>query len=343
MKSQLLNSINNITYQDTLTPVPTAGEVLVRVHAAGICGSDIPRIYTTGAHVHPIIPGHEFSGEVVELGTSVDSKWSGKRVGIFPLIPCKQCPCCIEKKYEMCTNYNYLGSRCNGGFAEYVAVPEWNLIELPDNVSYEAAAMLEPMAVAAHAVRAITDDLRGDLLTKRIAVCGLGTIGLLIAMLLKSQGAEDLLLIGNKESQRKAVEALGINPECYHAYGNIKSEKADIIFECVGKNETITQAINLCSPGGRIMLVGNPHSDMSFDKDIYWKILRSQITLKGTWNSSYIGDETDDWHFVLNLLKEKKINPETLISHKFSLEDLQQGLHIMRDKSEDYIKIMCIQ
>ena len=92
---------------------------MIEVQAAGICGSDIPRIFTTGTYHFPTIPGHEFSGKVVEVFDESGVSWLGKRVGIFPLIPCKECAPCQKEAYEMCTNYNYLGSRCDGGFAEY--------------------------------------------------------------------------------------------------------------------------------------------------------------------------------------------------------------------------------
>ena len=152
MKAYVLDSISDIKIKDIETPKCLPGEVLVEVKAAGICGSDIPRIYKTGTYHFPLIPGHEFSGEVVKAYDD-DSDWKNKRVGIFPLIPCMKCAQCHSKKYEMCRDYSYLGSRTDGGFAEYVRVPTWNLINLPDTVSYEQAAMLEPMSVAVHAAR----------------------------------------------------------------------------------------------------------------------------------------------------------------------------------------------
>lgn len=155
MKAWVLHGADDIRYEEIERPQPADCEVLVRVQAAGICGSDVPRIYKTGAHVHPLIPGHEFSGIVEKTGTSTNPEWEGKRVGVFPLIPCRECIPCRKRQYELCRNYSYLGSRRNGGFAEYVLVPEWNLIELPANVSFTEAAMLEPMAVAVHAMRRV--------------------------------------------------------------------------------------------------------------------------------------------------------------------------------------------
>lgn len=345
MQAYVINGVNDLQLKNVNIPELGLGEVLVRVMACGICGSDVPRIYKTGAHVHPLIPGHEFAGEVVSLGAEADENWLGKRVGVFPLIPCGECGPCTNKQYEMCRNYSYLGSRRDGGFAEYVAVPQENLIELPKEVSFEVAAMLEPMAVAVHAMRGI-----GVGVTDAVAVCGMGTIGLLLLMFLQEMGVTNIYVIGSKESQKKMAVLAGVGVEDFCDTNSCDCEKwlaektagrgVDVFFECVGKNETILQAINMTIPGGRVMLVGNPYSDMMLDKAIYWKILRNQLTLRGTWNSSFTHEENDDWHYVLQRLEENEICPDKLISHRFSLSGLEKGLEIMRDKLEDYVKIM---
>lgn len=331
MKAQVLHGIGNLRYEDIEKPQLKEGWVMVKVMAAGVCGSDIPRIYKTGAHVHPIVLGHEFSGKVVETFDK-NSRWNGKRVGVFPLIPCGKCASCKKKMYEMCSNYNYLGSRCNGGFAEYAAVPEWNLIELQDNVTYRQAAMMEPMAVAVHAMRRFS-------IVKDSSVCviGLGTIGLLLTMFLKCEGIENVYVIGNKEMQKKYVMELGIAEENY----NVEHISPDYVFECVGKNETVNKAIELAAPAGNVVMVGNPYSDMIISKNLYWEILRKQLKISGTWNSSYTGEVSDDWHYVLNKLERKEIVPERFITHEYSIDDIQTGMKIMRDKTQEYVKIMC--
>lgn len=351
MNAWVLEDINDFRYEEVENPELKKDWVIVKVKAAGICGSDIPRVYQTGAHVKPLIIGHEFSGQV-EQTNEEDSDWIGKRVGIFPLIPCGKCGPCTNKQYEMCRNYNYLGSRCNGGFAEYVAVPKANLIELDDKVTFEQAAMLEPMAVAVHSMRrgfSLLDDV-SKLADATVAVCGLGTIGLLLVMFLKQAGVKNILVAGNKEFQKQQVTKLGI-PE--NAYCNIKDcdlvewikektngDGVDLFFECVGKNETVNQAIDAAKPAAGVVLVGNPYSDMNFEKNLYWKILRNQLKVTGTWNSSFTGDEDDDWHYVVKCLADGSVNPEDLISHRYSLEDIIKGFEIMRDKTEDYVKIM---
>lgn len=348
MKAWVLYDIGDLRYEEVAEPSLTGREVLVAVRAAGICGSDIPRIYENGAHKMPLIPGHEFCGEVIKTGGNVSGSWMGKRVGVFPLIPCKGCRPCISRKYEMCRQYDYLGSRRDGGFAEYVAVPEWNLIELPENVSYEEAAMLEPMAVAVHAVRRMETGP-----ADKVIVCGLGTIGLLLLMFLMERGIDNVLVIGNKTYQKRCALELGLSEDNYcdsrtqdvREWAMLRTEGygADVFFECVGKNETVAQALDLTAPAGRICMVGNPHSDMKLEQDIYWKLLRHQLTVMGSWNSSYTGESDDDWQYVLQLLQQNRIKPSKLISHRYAMKDLREGFEIMKNKTENYVKIMMIR
>lgn len=147
MKAWVLHEIGDIRWEEVEQPVPGEQEVLLRVRAAGICGSDVPRIYTNGTYSYPLIPGHEFAGEVMACGEGVSEEWLGQRTGIFPLIPCRECGPCRQGYYELCRHYSYLGSRRAGGFAEYVAVPVWNLLKLPEQVAFEEAAMLDRKSV----------------------------------------------------------------------------------------------------------------------------------------------------------------------------------------------------
>lgn len=353
MKAWVLHNIGDVRYEDVDIPSVSEKEVLVKVRAVGICGSDIPRIYRDGAHRMPLIPGHEFSGEVVEVGSISDMKWLHKRVGVFPLIPCFSCAACKKGRHEMCRQYDYLGSRRDGAFAEYVTVPVENLIELPDNVTFEQAAMLEPMSVAVHAMRKVAVKQ-----TDVVVVCGLGTIGIFLVMLLLECGVKNVLAVGNKDFQRDKVVELGLagsqfcdsRQEDVETWVDLHTDKAraDVFFECVGRNETVLQALNLTAPGGSICLVGNPYTDMHFDKQSYWKILRNQLNITGTWNSSFFSGRADDkqrdtdWSYVLGLLAKEQIAPEQFVSHRLNLEHLDKGFCIMRDKTEDYLKVMAV-
>lgn len=345
MKAYVLHDIDDFRLEEVQKPEPGPGEVLVEVRAAGICGSDIPRIYKTGTYSYPLIPGHEFSGVVTGLGEGTDETWMGRRVGLFPLIPCRRCKPCLGEQYEMCRSYGYIGSRRDGGFAEYVRIPRWNLVALPDNVSFEQGAMLEPMAVAVHAMRR-ADPLPED----RVVICGLGTIGLFLLMFLKERGIENVLAIGNKDIQREKALALGVSEDCWfdtrtgdvNAWLSEREHEADLFFECVGRNEVLAQAVSHTACGGRVVTVGNPASDMTLERQTYWKILRNQLTVVGTWNSSYNGKPEDDWHYVMDRLADGRIQPERMITHRLDFDNMERGFRLMRDKTEEYVKVMGI-
>lgn len=377
MKAYVLEGIGQLKYKEVSMPVLNEGEVLVEVKAAGICGSDIPRIFETGTYHFPTIPGHEFSGVVVEdnsenssqgmrdeakpgeseakepgtepLGIKESVRWKGKRVGIFPLIPCKKCPACQKNQYEMCTHYNYLGSRCDGGFARYVAVPEWNLIELPDCVSYEEAALLEPASVALHSVRRL--DFKEPV--ESVTLLGLGTIGVIITEWLKIYGVQKVFATGHSEDHGKLMQKVA---DANYKYCNAKetnvpewvadvtSDKGtDVVFDCVGTSQSLTDAIACVRPGGQIVIVANPKDGVELPKDIYWKILRKQIRVTGTWNSSFTHDIADDWHTVLEKTAAGELKLQELISHKFPFERLTDGLDVMREKKEYRNKVMIVR
>ncbi len=345
MKAYVVKENGILEYTDIAKPQIKDDEALVKVMSTGICGSDIPRIYGGGAYFYPLVCGHEFSGVVEEVGNNADPGLNGKRVGVFPLLPCGKCDQCRNSKYELCRKYGYLGSRQDGGFAQYVAVPAWNVIELPDTASFEAGAMLEPMCVAVHAMRRVkfaADD--------KIVIFGSGTIGLFMMMFLLEAGYKNVFVIGNKDLQKNKAAQLGLPADdfCDSRTENVNEwikEKTDgaganVLFECVGRNETVSQCLQNAAYEASVVFVGNPASDMQISKKDWWIILRRQLRITGTWNSSYTQSEDDDWHYVLKRLKDGRIDPEALITHRFSFADLSRGFELMRDRSEEFIKVM---
>ncbi len=356
MKAWVLHDIGNISLDEVEKPLPGKGEVLVRVKAAGICGSDIPRIYETGAHIMPLIPGHEFSGIVESVGEKADKNWIGKRVAVCPKIPCGYCSECKKGNLNSCISYDYIGSRRDGAFAEYVVAPVPNLLEIPEEVSFEAAAMMEPLAVAVNAVRT---GIMGNFNLSQdspIAVWGLGTVGLMVVSLLQDANYRNIYVIGKREGHKKRALSLGIAGDHYcdtnaadpvRWIKEISGGGVSLLFECVGRNECITGGIESLSSGGMLVLVGNPYSDMNLPKDTYWNILRKQLTVKGIWNAAFFEEKTiygpiNDWNYALLRLSERVINSKDLITHQYSIEDLDAGFNIMKKKEEDYCKIMMV-
>jgi L-iditol 2-dehydrogenase len=304
------------------------------VKAAGICSSDIPRIFTKGTYHFPTIPGHEFSGIVFSVGSDEDSALVGKHVGIFPLIPCKQCEQCQQKHYEMCKSYDYVGSRRDGGFAEFVAVPIWNLVLLADNISFRAAAMLEPISVALHATK-----IAGVKESDHVAVIGTGMIGICAAQWANKYKAESVLVIGRNSSKRQLVENCNLS---YSIYSDIEGLQFDVVIEAVGTPDSISQAISHTKPGGTVVLMGNPSGDINLSQSVYWQILRKQLVIKGTWNSSYDGLNKSDWTESVSALLDNSINVEPLISHIYPQNELMVGLTLMKEHKEPYCKVMTL-
>ena len=333
MKAYVLHGINDLRYDDIPIPSCPPGWAIVKVRAAGICSSDIPRIFTKGTYHFPTIPGHEFAGEVYAVGDSCDSAWIGKKVGVFPLIPCRHCSQCAEKHYEMCSNYDYLGSRRDGGFADFVAVPVWNLIALSLSIDYKTAAMLEPLSVALHAIK------QGGCQTgNNVAVIGTGMIGISAAQWARKYGAKSVTIIGRNESKRKIIEKCNLSYETCSNVDNLA--QYDFVLEAVGTPSAITMAVNATRPGGTILLMGNPSGDILLSQNDYWRILRSQLTLKGTWNSSFDGLNNSDWTEAVSALTRNEIITEPLITHCFPQERLADGLLLMKEHNEPYCKIM---
>lgn len=332
MKAYVLHEVNDLRYEDVPMPEYPKGWVLVQVKAAGICSSDIARVFTKGTYHFPTIPGHEFSGVVYSVVDEELKSWVGKRVGIFPLIPCRECPQCKQKQYEMCANYDYVGSRRDGAFAEYVAVPLWNLLPLPDEVPLEVAAMLEPLSVGLHALKKAEINQ-----TDSVAVIGTGMIGISAAQWAKKYTDGEVVVIGRNENKRHLVDSTGLTYEVHTKSGG---KEYDVVLEAVGTPESVDLALNMVRPGGTVILMGNPSGDILLTQNTYWRILRKQLIVKGTWNSFYDGDNKSDWTEAIEALAKGEVEVKSLISHTFPQERLIDGLQLMRDHKEPYCKIM---
>lgn len=335
MKAYNLHAVNDFRYEEVPMPECEKGWAVVEVKAAGICSSDVPRVFTKGTYHFPTIPGHEFAGVVHSVADSDNNRLLGKRVGVFPLIPCRQCTSCQHKQYEMCEQYDYIGSRRNGAFSEYVAVPIWNLIEIPSNMPFEIAAMLEPFSVALHAVK-FGDVRTGD----RVAVVGTGMIGVAAGQWAKKMGANEVVVIGRNEKKRSIIE----NCHLKYSVGFSRDEvdSYDFVLEAVGSSEAVDTAIAVTRRGGRMVLMGNPVNDILLSQTTYWKILRKQLRVSGTWNSSYDGINSSDWTEAVDALANHEIEANSLITHRFNQDELMTGLLLMKQHEEPYCKVMTL-
>ena len=340
MKALVLHKIGDLRYEDIPLPQRKTDEVIVTIKAAGICGSDVPRVFTKGTYHFPTVPGHEFAGVITD---AEDETLIGKKVAIFPLIPCQRCEFCEIGKYELCNNYDYYGSRRDGGFSEQLNVKLRNLIFLPDDMDLSLAALAEPAAVALHAIR-----LTGIKGLDTIAIWGLGPIGLLCAMWARAFGAR-VIGIARDEQKLAFAKSLGfidlINSEKVDVVETIKGltrEKGvDCCIEGTGASEPLGQALLACKAERTVLVMGNPQGNIELSQQQYWAILRKQLHVHGTWNSSH-NQHIDDWQTAIKGLYNNTIDGKSLITHRYDFSEYQVAFNKLREKQEYVCKVMFI-
>ena len=305
----------------TLPPL-APDEVTVHVKNAGVCGSDIGR-WRGGAYHYPIVVGHEFSGEV---SFDPDGKLTGQRVVIFPILPCKKCAACQKEMYAMCAHYDYYGSRRDGAFQEYLNVRRENLIPIPDGVSFEAAAMCEPCAVALNGLCKA-----GDLAGRSLAVYGAGTIGVLAVKLAAILGAREIFCAEPDAEKLAFAVSCGAKPLTAEA-------DPDVYIDCCGANAALNEMLSRAKAQATIVLLGNAARDVVIDKKAYAQILRRELTLRGTWNSR-VGKH-DDWRAVLSFLADGRLDLSDVITHRYPLNGAEKALETLASHKEFCEKVM---
>ncbi|QIA06355.1 galactitol-1-phosphate 5-dehydrogenase [Draconibacterium halophilum] len=314
MKALVLENYNELVYKDVADPVPAKNEVLVKVKACGICGSDVHGMDgSTGRRKPPLIMGHEASGIITSLGSEVSGWNIGDRVTfdstIYPLNDWFT----LNGHYNLSENRRVLGVspgnyKKNGAFAEYVTVPEHILYKLPDNVTFEQAAMVEPAAVALHAI-----NQSGFQLGESAAVIGTGMIGLFLVQLLSLSNASPLFAIDIESSKLEMAKEfgaeIGLNPNKNDLLKEVlaRTNKRGInhVFEAVGTESTVNNAIEIVRKGGKVVLVGNLSADIRFPLQ---SVVTREIKVLG---SCAIRGEYEK---VLQLINSGKIKVNDMIS-----------------------------
>ena len=345
MKAAVLHKIGDLRYEEVEIPRLKEGEALIKVKACGVCSSDIPRVMEKGTYSFPLIPGHELSGEVVKIKGTPQGFKEGDRVAVFPLIPCHKCSYCKMGRYNLCDNYSYLGSRCNGGFAEYVKAPMENLIKIPQKVSYEEAALTEPASVALHGLRRAKMDV-GD----KIAILGTGPIGILLAQWARIWGAGEIFLVDIDKKKlevareydfAKLINAVESNP-MEEIRKDTKGRGVDIAIEAAGTPTTFKESIKLARKGGKVIFLGNMRGEVTLPENLISSILRKELTLYGTWNSSFTHLPKNEWATSLQFMEKGKLKVGPLITHRFKLRQAKEAFQMMYEKREFYNKVIFI-
>lgn len=341
MKAAVLHAPNDLRVEEIEMPKIADDEVLVKVSFCGICGSDIPRILVNGTYHFPTIPGHEFGGIVSKVSKAIEENLLGKKVAVIPLIPCHNCEMCEIGNFAQCHQYDFLGSRSDGGFAEYVKVPRKNLIVLSDEVDNMDVAFLEPVTVALHVIKN-----SGLTFGNNVAVFGLGAIGMFVAQWAKVFGATHVFAIDIDPKKVALAKKIGLEDAICSKDINVeefiknKTDGVDFAYEASGAAVAFKQAIKILRQSGILGLVGRPTRDMVIEPNIFEKILRAQLKVIGTWSFEMTEYPHNTWKESMNAIREGKIKVKPLVSHILPLERLNEAVNIMANHTEDFNKIL---
>lgn len=340
MKSLVLEKYNEFVIRNTEIPELKPGWVMIKVKACGICGSDVHGMDgSTGRRQPPVIMGHEASGVISEITPEIKNWKVGDRVTFDSTISCGVCFYCQRGDINLCDNRRVLGVSCdeyrqNGAFAELVAVPAHILYAIPDNISFEQAAMIEAVSIAVHAA-AISPVQPND----TAVVIGCGMIGLLCIQALKAAGCGKVIAIDQVEEKLKLAANLGADltynssdPELITKIVNETSQRgADLVLEAVGIEPTVNLAVDCVRKGGTVTLIGNLSPEVKFPLQ---KVVTRQIKMQGSCASA------GEYPLCLELIASGKIKVDDLISQVAPLEDGNEWFQRLYNKEAGLMKVI---
>lgn len=330
MRAAVLGGPRTLTIEARAPLVPDAGEAVVRVQAAGLCGTD-HRIWTGDRPVtYPRVMGHEFIGTVLAVGPGVDGLRVGGTVAVEPNYSCGRCPLCREGNRNLCLSRVAVGIDVDGGFAEHARVPARCCWPAPPGIAADALLLAEPLAVVVRAVRR-AEPRRGE----TAAVLGLGALGLLAVQVLKARGAR-VLAVARSDRRLALARGLGADaataaePDAASAEARAFSgrEGVDMVVETAGTAQAVETAVKLCRPGGRIVLTGLPHEATTLD--FFW-VVRRELRLLG---SMIYQDEFPE---AIDLLATGAVRVERLLTHRYPLAEIQSAFEA--HERSDSIKV----
>ena len=336
MLQATMTSPGTIEINEVPRPRPAAGEVLIEVKRIGVCGSDI-HVYH-GLHPYtsyPVVQGHEVGGVVAETGSGVTGFEPGDKVVFMPQVTCGVCYPCRHGMYHICDNLKVMGFQTSGAAQEFFPVKAEMVLKLPEHMTLDEAALIEPISVAAHAV-----SRSGGVEGKKVVVLGAGTIGNLVAQVSRASGAADVIITDvsdykvDKAHQTGFAHAVNTNQENLNEaiLKYFGPDKADVMFECVGAQATITQAVNYARKGSTIVVVGVfgkvPEVNLGFVQD-------RELSLIGT-----LMYQKKDYERAIDLAANGKLQLGPMVTQRFPFKRYLEAYEMIEASHGDYLKVM---
>ena len=352
MQAAVYRDIDTVVTETVPVPDIGPGEVLVRIDTCGICGTDLKKIHT-GSHSAPRVFGHEMAGTIAAIGEGVKGFAVGDRVMAFHHIPCGTCFYCRKHTFAQCETYKKVGTTAGvgepagGGFATYIRVMDWivgdgitpaGLIHIPDDISFEQAAFIEPVNTCFKAIKLL--DLQPD---ETVLVIGQGSIGILLAALAAQTGAT--VLTSDMYPERHAIAAQFGLHHPLDARGDVvgacksstEGRGADVALVAVGADALIATAMNAIRPGGRVMLFASTqHGTAPFDPAA---VCMDEKTLMGSYSAS-VAIQQEGIDLVFEGYRSGKLDLTKLISHRFTLDEAAKAVHLASNPQPDSMKIV---
>jgi D-arabinitol dehydrogenase (NADP+) len=327
MKAAVILQPKRIETQNKPLPEPAPGELLVRVMASGICGTDVHIFQGEYLGSYPIIPGHEFAGIVEQVGSAVTRFKAGDRVAVEPNLPCDNCVNCLNNRHNFCLNWQAVGVTRPGGMAQYVSVPEKAVFDIGD-LPFEQGAFMEPLSCVLHGLERL--DLA---VAAKVVILGAGPIGLLLLQGLRLQGAAEVVV--DKNPDRAALaQSLGADRSLTNL-DDLERDAYDAVVDATGAVAVMSRTLDFVRPGGKILLFGVPPAGAMMTVEAF-PIFRKGLTILSSFTS------LRNSYQALGLLKSRRVLVEKLISHRLSLEELQRGIELIEKGSEQVCKVMIL-
>ena len=339
-----LYGIEDLRYEPLTMPVLEASDdVIIRVQIAGICGSDLSRYRKLGPYVKGMTWGHEFAGIVEAVGKSVTHLAPGDPVAACPTIACGQCLSCQKGIPSQCDNLSVIGARQPGGFATFTKLPAQNVLLLPDSISMEQAALVEPSAVAVHGLYLTSLQPGGS-----VAVLGCGNIGLLSIAWAKIFGAAAVYAIDIDSNKLELAKQMGadylINPKETPAHEQLlkltDNQGVDVAIESAGSPVTSAQVFALPRKGGEVVFMGIPYGDVAVERFYFEKIVRNELKVFGSWNAVSAPFPGREWSATLQKMSTGELDVRPMITHKLSLQEGPQAFSDIITQKEFYGKVL---
>lgn len=336
MKQAIMTAPGEIEFRQIDKPAPAPGQIVMATKRIGVCGSDIHVFH--GKHPYtsyPVVQGHEISGVVTAVGDGVAGIKEGDHITFMPQVVCGECYPCRHGMYHVCESLKVMGFQTGGAAQEYFTLPAENVLILPDSISLDEGAFVEPISVGVHAVRR-----GGDVAGKKVLVLGAGTIGNLVAQVAKALGAEAVMITDVSDYKLEKAKACGIDYTVNTARDDLNQtildtfgpDRADLILECVGVQDTVTQAVAVARKGTTIVIVGvfgdRPLVDLGLVQD-------RELSLVGT-----LMYQKPDYETAIELVEQGKMALKDLVTHRFAFDDYLAAYHAIENSGGKYMKVM---